>query len=105
MTARTWQGKPLTPGVNVDPIDYDAGIRELGLCGWNDGNTRMVIGHALARHARGEEDAAERLAIDRQPEGPHGFGVDFTSWRRILAAAIVKGTEALSGDTSSERGR
>jgi hypothetical protein len=40
--------------------------------------------HTLNRWARGEEDAAQRGAIDL------GFhGIDMTSWLRVLAAAMA----------------
>jgi len=42
----------------------------------------MVIEHALMRWARGEEEAAQRGAIDRS-----FHGVSPTCWLRILAAA------------------
>lgn len=72
-----------TPGVNVDRIDVAAGLRELEACGYSDSEeTRMVIEHALMRWARGEEDAAQRGAIDRT-----FHGIDLTSWLRVLAAA------------------
>jgi hypothetical protein len=85
--ARDMLGNQLIPGVNVDRIDIDSGLRALGECGYNEPRTRMVIEYALQRWARGEEDAAERGAIDR------GFhGIDFGSWRRVLAAAIAGAT-------------
>lgn len=80
----------LATGVNVDPVDVAAGIAKLHELGWSDLNTIMVIEYALMRWARGEEEAAERGAIDR------GFhGIDLTSWRVVLAAAI---TPRESGD-------
>lgn len=74
----------LTPGVNVDKIDVAAGLRELRNCGWADASieTQMVVEHALVRWARGEEEAAQRGAIDRK-----FHGIDLTSWLRVLAAA------------------
>jgi hypothetical protein len=80
-----------TPGFNVDRIDVAAGIRELHECGWHNGHTHMVIEHALMRWARGEEEAAERGAID-----PKFHGIDLTSWRRVLAAARAAGEGAAS---------
>jgi hypothetical protein len=63
-------------------------MRELGACGWpatDDGaniETRTVIEYALQRWARGEEPAAQRMAIDA------GFhGIPLTCWLRVLAAA------------------
>lgn len=76
----------LIPGYNVDRIDVAAGMRELSACGWGDATTetKFVIGHALQRWARGEEAAAQRLAIDRRCHG-----IDLTSWIRVLAAAMA----------------
>lgn len=77
-------GNPLVPGYNVDRINYDAGLAELTKCGYTAPRIRQVILYALQRWARGEEAAAERAAVD------HTFyGVDFTSWRRVLAAAVA----------------
>lgn len=72
----------LVPGHNVDRIDVAAGIRELRACGYTEGKTEMVIEHALMRWMRGEEEAAQRGAIDKS-----FHGVDLTSWYRILAAS------------------
>lgn len=76
---------PAEPGRNLDRIDVDAGVREL-LAFWPDASveTRFVIEYALRRWARGEEDAAERGAIDRK-----FHGIDFGSWRRVLAVAMA----------------
>lgn len=76
-----------TPGVSVDRIDVAAGLAEL-LKFWPDApmETRMVIEYALLRWARGEEEQAERGAIDRE-----FHGIDFGSWRRVLAAARAAG--------------
>jgi hypothetical protein len=72
----------LIPGVNVDPINVGAGLRELIACGYLDPETHMVIGYALQRWQRGEEEAAQRGAIDK------GFhGINLTSWVRVLSAA------------------
>lgn len=72
----------LIPGHNVDRIDINAGLRELAACGYHEAETRFVIEYALARWARGEEEAAQRGAIDK------GFhGIDLTSWIRVLAAS------------------
>ena len=79
------------PGYNVDPIDIEAGLRELVACGHDDSaETREVIRYALIRHARGEEAAAERGAIDKD-----FYGISFTCWRRVLAAAVASGTQKL----------
>lgn len=81
---RDVSGTPLVPGVNVDKIDVAAGLKELTLCGYQEPKTHMVIEYALQRWARGEEQAAERGAVDQS-----FHGVDFGSWRRVLAAAIA----------------
>jgi len=78
-------GNALVPGYNVDLINVKAGLKELVACGYDDDARRfMVIEHALMRWQRGEEEAAERGAIDRA-----FHGIDFTSWRRVLAAAMA----------------
>lgn len=77
-------GARMTPGYNVDKLDIVAGLRELEACGYDDEHTRMVIQYALQRHARGEEAAAQRGAIDK-----NFHGVNLTSWNRILAAAMA----------------
>lgn len=83
-TERYRNGECLTPGRNLDRIDSAAGLRELAACGYNDPHTAMVIDYALARWARGEEAAATLGAID---ETFHG--ISFTSWQRVLAAAMA----------------
>lgn len=70
------------PGYDVDRIDVAAGLRELGECGYDDPHTTMVIEHALQRWARGEEEAAQRGAIDAS-----FYGISLTCWLRVLAAA------------------
>lgn len=72
----------LVAGVNVDRLDIEAGIRELAECGYSEPKTKMIIEYALARWMRGEEDAAQRGAID---ECFHG--IPMTCWLRVLAAA------------------
>lgn len=74
--------RQLVPGVSVDRIDVAAGLRELALCSYHEPRTVMVIEHALMRWARGEEQAAQRLALDRT-----FHGIDGTSWIRVVAAA------------------
>lgn len=78
----------LVAGVNVDKLDIAAGLRELEAIGWpaSEGHaeTRCVIEYALQRWARGEEEAAQRGAIDK------GFhGIPLTCWVRVLAAAMA----------------
>ena len=81
-------GGRLIPGRNVDRIDIDAGLAELKACGYSDERTTMVVDFALARWRRGEEAAAERLATDSD-----FYGIDFTCWRRVLAAALAKAVQ------------
>lgn len=74
----------LVPGRNVDALDIAAGMRELTECGYDEAETKTVIEYALMRWARGEEEAAERGAIDRS-----FHGISLTCWRRVLAAAMA----------------
>lgn len=86
--SRLNQGKGMRTGLvvghNVDRIDVAAGLRELTACGYDEAETRMVIEYALNRWARGEEEAAERGAIDQ-----NFCGISLTCWRRVLAAAMA----------------
>lgn len=70
------------PGHDVDRIDVAAGLRELAACGYDEPRTVMVIEYALMRWARGEEEQAQRGAIDRA-----FHGINLTCWLRVLAAA------------------
>lgn len=70
------------PGYNVDRVDMAAGLRELTACGYDAPETTMVIEYALMRWSRGEEEAAQRGAIDRD-----FHGISLTCWLRVLAAA------------------
>jgi hypothetical protein len=70
------------PGHNVDRVDVAAGLRELKECGYDDPHTTMVIEHALMRWARGEEEQAQKGAIDKSFHGIH-----LTCWIRVIAAA------------------
>jgi len=72
----------LIPGYNVDALDIPVGMRELAAYGYDDPHTVMVIEYALARWARGEEEQAQRGAIDQS-----FHGVSLTCWIRVLAAA------------------
>ena len=76
----------LVPGYNVNKVDVAAGIQELKECGYDEPETKMVIEHALMRWSRGEEEAAERGAIDKT-----FYGISVTCWRRVLAAAVCAG--------------
>jgi len=80
-------GRPLTPGSNIDPVDAGAALERAAALGYGDETSQMVIGYALYRHARGEEDGAEKTILSH--------GIDFTAWRVILAAAVAAGTRAL----------
>jgi hypothetical protein len=85
MRAHSFTGS-LVPGVNLDSLDIEAGMRELVAAGYpaTEGERHMVIHYALQRWARGEEHAAERGAIDQS-----FYGIDLTSWRRVLARAMA----------------
>lgn len=87
MRATTMTGEPLTPGVNVDHIDSDTGVREAAKCGYDSPTDAMVVEYAMQRWARGEEDGAMKTMMSH--------GIDLTSVYRILAAARVAG-EALA---------
>ena len=91
---------PRIPGYNLDRIDVESGLRELVACGYppEEMETRFVIQYALQRWARGEEEAAQRGAIDKT-----FHGIDLMSWTRVLAAARAGGkaqasTKELSND-------
>lgn len=77
-------GMPLVPGRNVDRVDEAAGLALAERFGYGDPQSRMVVSYALARHARGEEDGAQRTALSH--------GIDLTSWYAILAAALAAAT-------------
>jgi hypothetical protein len=78
---RDFVGNPLVPGYNVDIVNVAAGIDQAIQFEYDDLESLMVIEYALMRHARGEEDGAERTALSG--------GIDLTTWRVILAAAIA----------------
>lgn len=84
MTGRAADGSPLTPGVNVDRVDLGAGMQKAMTLGYGDlPNDRLVVEYALRRHARGEEDGAERTWMSH-------FGAStLTGWRVVLAAAVA----------------
>lgn len=83
MRAHSFTGTPVS-GVNLDRLDIGAGLRELVACGYQKSEVERhtVIEYALQRWARGEEEAAQRGAIDKS-----FHGIDLTSWLRVLAAA------------------
>lgn len=91
-TKPTLIGGQLEPGYNLDRIDVAAGMRELVACGYpaTEVERHYVIQHALMRWARGEEDAAQRGAIDQS-----FYGIDLTSWLRVLGAARAAAEVAL----------
>lgn len=89
----------LIAGHNVDRIDVAAGMSELTACGYVEPNTRLVVEYALMRWARGEEEQAERCAIDAS-----FHGIDFTSWRRVLAAACAAVAPAQPGVSGNHCG-
>ena len=68
---------------NVDAVDIKKGLQALKECGYTEPNTVMVITYALQRHARGEEVAAQKGAIDKS-----FYGIPLTCWIRVLSAAI-----------------
>lgn len=79
------------PGHNVDRVDIGAGMRELVAMGYRDPHTVMVIEYALRRWAMGEEEAAQKGAIDKS-----FHGIDLTSWIRVIAAARAAAEQASS---------
>lgn len=78
-TTRTWDGLPLTPGVNVDRVDIAAGLTEAQAIGYTSAEDEMVVVYGLQRWKRGEEEGARRTMLSH--------GVDLTSFYRIIAAA------------------
>lgn len=84
----------LIPGYNVDALNIDAGMRELVACGYpeTEAQRHMVIRYALQRWSRGEEEAAQRGAIDQS-----FHGITLTCWLRVLAAAIAAAAAAEKG--------
>jgi hypothetical protein len=84
--ARDFSGLPLVPGVNADKLSVEAGMRQGASFGYAGAQDQMVIEYALMRHARGEEDGAERTALSH--------GIDLTSWYAIRAAAMAAAQSA-----------
>lgn len=78
-------GNPLEPGRNVDKVDVAAGVKRGIALGFDDATALMVVEYALMRWKRGEEDGAERTFLREYP-------AHLTSWRVILAEAIVAGS-------------
>jgi hypothetical protein len=86
VSARTFDGRPLEPGVNVDKVNIARGMkvaRDLGYC--TTPNESMVVEYALQRWQRGEEDGAEASWMSEFGKSSYG---DF---RVVLAAAVSHG--------------
>ena len=81
MRPDSFMGAPRVPGWNVDKLDIAAGLRQAVSFGYDSQTFQMAIVYALQRHARGEEDGAQRTALNE--------GLDLTSWYAILAAAMA----------------
>ncbi len=93
MTTRTFDGRPLTPGLNVDPVDLDAGLRQADALGYLRGDEDgAVVVYALQRWGRGEEDGAEKTWMSHF--GRHTL----SGFRATLASAVAAGTAALPTD-------
>lgn len=80
-----WAGKlppaQRVPGYNVDRVNVAAGLAQAVLFGYTGPESRMLVEYALMRHAKGEEDGAQKTAL--------GGGISLTAWYAILAAAIT----------------
>jgi hypothetical protein len=75
-------GNALVPGINVDRVDIGCGLDEARAIGYRDDTEELtVINYALMRWARGEEAGADATIVSHR--------VDFTTWRRIIAAAVA----------------
>jgi hypothetical protein len=66
---------------DLDHVDVAAGVQLAVRFGYGSPEHRMVTEYALMRHARGEEEGAQRSALSG--------GIDLTSWYAILAAALA----------------
>lgn len=86
MTTRATFIGPAQAGVNLDHIDVDAGVEQAAAFGYGSPNDQMVVGYAMNRWARGEEDGAMRTMM--------GHGIDLTSCYAIVAAARAAGEAA-----------
>lgn len=71
----------LIVGHNVDAVSVPAGLKLAARFGYDSPKHQAVAEYALRRHARGEEDGAQRTALSG--------GIDLTSWYAILAAALA----------------
>jgi len=88
MAARTLNGEPLVPGVNVDKVDVGAGLVKLAELGYHRFQHIWEVDYNLRRWARGEEGEADR-SMSRSLSG-----VTYEAWRMVLAAAIAAGERA-----------
>lgn len=88
MATRDIAGAPLVPGRNVDRVDVEAGLAKMVELGFDEPNHRMEVDYNLTRWGRGEEDSADR-SMSRSLSG-----VDYTSWRIILASVIATAERA-----------
>lgn len=86
MNSFSLANRPITPipGYNVDALNISAGMTMLDNLGYTDTETRMVIEYALQRHTRGEEEQAQRSAIDTT-----FHGIPLTQWYMVLSAAMA----------------
>lgn len=91
-TGFTKRGEWLVPGRNVDRLDIGAGVQQGAAFGYDDPESQMVLEYALMRWQRGEEEGAERTVLSH--------GIDFTSWRVVLAAAVAGGAAHIEGSGS-----
>ena len=88
MAGRTIDGSPLTPGVNVDKVDVEAGLAKLADLGYVLPNQVLEVEYNLRRWALGEEAEADRSM------GRSLSGVTYMGWRVVLAAARAAGVGA-----------
>lgn len=77
---RDMHGRALTPGTNADGLNIAAGIEQARQIGFG-AEALVVIDYALLRWARGEEPGAEATI--------ESHGINYTSWRMCLAAAMA----------------
>ena len=88
---RDFFGAALVPGYNLDKVDVAAGKARGATLGYGDAKSQMVIEYALMRHARGEEDGAQKTALSG--------GINLTTWYVVLATAICDGQTAPTFET------
>lgn len=82
MSSRDIDGRPLTPGINIDPVNIRTGLDKAAELGYGDSEAQMVVHYALQRWKRGEEAGGVMTWRSYYPR-------DFTSWLVIIAAAIT----------------